>query len=140
MPRAKKPEPAQQVYKLPAYGPLAVVTIDYDANNPPPFFQPAPNTAVIGEHQCAPALHDANAYGEPHFAGQRESSVPRGGNFGVAENDPAFLAFKQGLGGRPAEPGISLTVLTSEQVMGVPAGTLAGLLDAAPPVDRGEEN
>jgi hypothetical protein len=50
MPRAKAAKREQQIYRIPAYG--AVVTIDYDANNPPPFYQPGPGIVIVGEHVC----------------------------------------------------------------------------------------
>src|SRR5690349_12316094 len=119
MPKKKPIVRDQQVYKLPLWG--ATVTIDYDIANPPPFFQPAPNTAVIGDHQCAPiVMHDPN-YGigiDPGFDARQHSAVPRGGNFEVNEDDPAYQAFKAS-GGRglpPAPPGASPKVLTSEDL------------------------
>src|SRR5438309_1482840 len=50
MPRKKATIRDQQIYKLAAYG--AIVTIDYDVDQPPPFFQPAPGVVIVGEHLC----------------------------------------------------------------------------------------
>ena len=50
MPRKKAIETDKQVYKLAAYG--AVVTIEYDIKNPPPFFQPGPGVVIVGNHLC----------------------------------------------------------------------------------------
>lgn len=142
MPRGKKVVRDQQVYKLAAYG--AIVTIDYDAANPPPFFQPGPGIVIVGDHVCAQqpmVLHDPTAYGEPAFAGQREFEVPRGGNFAVDVNSPAYRALRNGgIGQGPAPPGVSPEVLTSEQVMGVPAGSinLQDFVGVGAPAEPGE--
>jgi hypothetical protein len=147
MPRAKKAVMGQQVYSLPGYGPHAKVTVDYDVEHAPPFFQPAPGVVIVGEHACAPqpmVLHDATAYGQPEFGGRGGYEVPRGGNFDIPEDDPAYQAFKAsgGRGLAPAPPGISPKVLTSEENFGMKPGSgeLTALLDGAAPVGETEEN
>lgn len=137
MPRSKKVIRDQQIYKLP-FG--ATVTIDYDVEHMPPFFQPGPGVVIVGEHQCQPmVLHDSSAYGAPTFAGVPENAVPRGGNFGFDENDPNYNNFKTQLAGgggmAPAPPGISPKVLTSGDIMGLPQETLAALVNAETPVE-----
>lgn len=138
MPRKRSIVRDQQIYKLAAYG--AVVTIDYDVANPPPFFQPGPGVVIVGDHQCAPppmVLHDPGTY-EPPFT--QQPGVPRGGNFGFDANDPAYLAFQaqQRNGVQPAPAGISPTVLTSEELFGMKPGSgeLTALLGA--PVANGD--
>jgi len=51
MAKSKREGRDRQVYKLAQYG--AIVTIDYDVANPPPFFQPASGIVIVGDHQCA---------------------------------------------------------------------------------------
>jgi len=46
MPRKAKVVREQQIYRLAEYG--ATVTIDYDVNHPPPFYQPGPGIVIVG--------------------------------------------------------------------------------------------
>jgi hypothetical protein len=50
MPRKPTVQLAEQIYNLPQYGPKARVTISYDANHAPPFYQPAPGVVIVGQY------------------------------------------------------------------------------------------
>ena len=124
MPRKKTAVLGQQVYQLPGYGPHAKVTIDYDVTNPPPFFQPGAGVVIVGEHACAPqqGLQIDPGFDVAHAAHHqqpRRAEIPRGGNFEVAEDDPAYLAFKAklGRGPEPAPPDLSPSVITSQDLL-----------------------
>lgn len=53
MPRKAKVVYAEQVYNLPQYGPEARVTVRYDPNRPPPFYQPASGVVIVGQYAAA---------------------------------------------------------------------------------------
>jgi hypothetical protein len=114
MPRKAKAVRDQQVYKLAEYG--ATVTIDYDTNNPPPFFQPASGAVIVGHHACQPAPMFRPA-GEYTTEPPAERVLP-GGNL-MDVTDPRYQELQQQLangGGRVAAPGATVSVLTSEDV------------------------
>lgn len=123
MPRKKMVIREQQIYKLP-FG--ATVTIDYDVDHMPPFFQPGPGVVIVGEHQCSPAAV------APEVASPVRTSRPSVAplrNFEVDENDPGYLAFKARLAARdsggagltsfgeePAPPDLSPRVITNADI------------------------
>ena len=107
----KKPRPRrtrkqfdEQVYKLPQYG-SATVTIRYEADNAPPFYQPAAGVVIIGEHVCAPQP----AFAPPPVA---RAEAPRGGNL-MDTDDPRYEQMRSNLASfEPREK----KVVTSEDV------------------------
>lgn len=148
MPRQKKVVLGTQFYNLPAYGPLAKVTIEYDVANPPPFFQPAPGVVIVGEHFCAPQTQRADfsvVETNPILSEVRRRAAPRGGNFEVDPNDPSYLAFKAGLaaGPEPAPPDVSPRVITSQDLLNSTPGfeqvDLRAVIAGAPLLATGTE-
>lgn len=126
MPRKPKPKLAQppQVYNLPQYGPHARVTIEYDVNDPPPFFQPAAGVVIVGEHVCG-------YIGQVHapYVATPEPLQPRGGNL-MDASSPEYLERAAALRrGDTAPPGYSPKVVTSEQVFAEAGISVGGQLD-----------
>lgn len=127
MPRKPTVVLGQQKYNLPQFGPHAVVTIDYDANRPPPFFQPGPGVVIVGEHQCGPVA-------APTYVRQpsvRRSPAEPIRNFTVSEDpndpdyNPAYAAHRAKLlagleltasGQEPAPPDFSPRVITNSDL------------------------
>lgn len=83
MPRTKRANRDSQVYKLATYG--AIVTIDYDVNNPPPFFQPSSGIVIVGEHYCNPIELSGAAHSQQSVAMTN----------GPTEDTPDMIAWKQ---------------------------------------------
>lgn len=125
MPRKKEIVRDQQVYKLP-YG--ATVTISYDVEHMPAFFQPGPGVVIVGEHVCTPEQSATQNHGtaiDRGFDARTHRTAPLR-NFEVDENDPKYLAFKArlaardsgesdrtSLGQEPAPPDLSPRVITN---------------------------